>query len=778
MRFKPSAYRLAIMLLGLLGLALFWLPPVRLAATEPAARPGAPTSGSSTATQVSDYPLPGKATDILASSADTLVYTPFGNEESIYVTRMIDGTPHVTAVITRTGVRSSAYILDLPGEPIVLSTPQGLWGTDGTATGTHELIQSWPVAQTSTLLVTYNSDGMYRTSGSLSSTMQIADGTYAPVRQIGDLLYAVNEEFLWSYSLTTGNWEALAELPAPGRVMILTAAPVNGRLLIAYAIDSDASDLASFLISTDGTAAGTDILLADGLATLLHIDPISQRVLLAYDHDSISALNRSSADDPHAVDLISTDGTLSGTQVLSTSINPSIRLLGASDSEILLSLALTGPLQGLAVNRQTLALTPFPLLNSGEVAFTVSQTTGTFIYTYPPEDTNDPPVDSPLLSVSWLDYATHTVQPLLTNVVVNRFSTNDPKSHMAIPETQSVLQNIGGSGSCELWLLNASSAQKIALPGCMDSYQARVTVGERVVFKSTVATGTELWGSDGTLSGTVKLSPIHPGYLLGTTVAPDGRPIVLYTAADAQHGTELWASDGTVSGTGLVADMTPGADSTSFELGWPGEISSVNEPDGLYFGASTPAYGQELWRSNGTAEGTQLIADLNPGPGSGVHTITAPSWPGRPNTLLVTSHTATPATQMQLYAVTLTPDLRLKVTGPQLTTQSVVSLDLKINNYAYPTTDTLALNLTLPPGATLIAAGPLDLPTAAMQAGPTQSWRLAVPSAGASAIWRITVALPDTGDSFALMAALDDQEPVRHEIRRVSSRILLPLVWR
>jgi ELWxxDGT repeat protein len=80
----------------------------------------------------------------------------------------------------------------------------------------------------------------------------------------------------------------------------------------------------------------------------------------------------------------------------------------------------------------------------------------------------------------------------------------------------------------------------------------------------------------------------------------------LFAADDGIHGVELWATDGTVAGTELVADICPGA---CWSL--PREI--VRAGGRVYFSADDGAHGEELWISDGTALGTRMVADLAPG---------------------------------------------------------------------------------------------------------------------------------------------------------------------
>ncbi len=130
--------------------------------------------------------------------------------------------------------------------------------------------------------------------------------------------------------------------------------------------------------------------------------------------------------------------------------------------------------------------------------------------------------------------------------------------------------------------------------------------------------GAELWQSDGSQENTILLKDINPGtsssYPMWFEVA-NGR--LFFTAYDDVHGRELWVTDGTEDGTNMVLDINPTGD--AIQIGYPANFylpnyASLN--DLYFFPANDGVHGTELWQSDGTAEGTVMVMDINPGGGS------------------------------------------------------------------------------------------------------------------------------------------------------------------
>jgi ELWxxDGT repeat protein len=83
---------------------------------------------------------------------------------------------------------------------------------------------------------------------------------------------------------------------------------------------------------------------------------------------------------------------------------------------------------------------------------------------------------------------------------------------------------------------------------------------------------------------------------------------VFFLASDSQHGLELWKSNGAADGTVLVKDINPNG--SAFHQFAP----LVNVAGVLYFYADDGAHGFELWKSDGTAAGTVMVKDIVAGP--------------------------------------------------------------------------------------------------------------------------------------------------------------------
>jgi len=132
--------------------------------------------------------------------------------------------------------------------------------------------------------------------------------------------------------------------------------------------------------------------------------------------------------------------------------------------------------------------------------------------------------------------------------------------------------------------------------------------------------GYELWRSDGTDIGTTLVKDINingSGDVKNFTVMEDenGKNYLYFRAENSSNGTELWRSDGTLNGTTLVKNVNTAGDGVSS----PSHLTVMKDTMGknyLYFSALSVTYGRELWRSDGTDIGTTLVKDIYVGSGS------------------------------------------------------------------------------------------------------------------------------------------------------------------
>ena len=118
--------------------------------------------------------------------------------------------------------------------------------------------------------------------------------------------------------------------------------------------------------------------------------------------------------------------------------------------------------------------------------------------------------------------------------------------------------------------------------------------------------GTELWKSDGTDAGTIRVKDILAGSQQFVSAQSDQRRrhALLQRRIRLHDGRELWKSDGTDAGTVRVKDIRPGTSSSS-----PPQPDEYRRDALLHLPTTAPA-AIELWKSDGTDAGTVRVKDI------------------------------------------------------------------------------------------------------------------------------------------------------------------------
>ena len=212
------------------------------------------------------------------------------------------------------------------------------------------------------------------------------------------------------------------------------------------------------------------------------------------------------------------------------------------------------------------------------------------------------------------------------------------------------------STASENWLWRFDSLADLPVPVAPVAPEATLQViGDRLYFSGfDPRTGYEPWISDGTANGSRQLADVNQN-----TFGSDPQSVsildgIAYFTADEGHGRSVWQSDGTIDGTRTVRSLIPdlsdsettevftgkdalyltqsgdaGAELWKVEPGiakaelWWRDTEQLQldtslgvTDDQWFFTVHQADTGSELWVSDGTAEGTRMVRDVNPGAGS------------------------------------------------------------------------------------------------------------------------------------------------------------------
>jgi ELWxxDGT repeat protein len=163
----------------------------------------------------------------------------------------------------------------------------------------------------------------------------------------------------------------------------------------------------------------------------------------------------------------------------------------------------------------------------------------------------------------------------------------------------------------DLWFSDGTSAGTVPVLTDAGALTELVSCGGRSYFaRSTPSTGSELWASDGTAAGTGLVRDIYPGMTGDTANGSSPNRFVcvddhvLFLARSTAAEWEIWRSDGTAAGTLKVKTLSF-VSSLEFDVHTP----FVRLGHNVYIGLRSFNHPQ-LWRSDGTPAGTTAIQDM------------------------------------------------------------------------------------------------------------------------------------------------------------------------
>jgi ELWxxDGT repeat protein len=186
-----------------------------------------------------------------------------------------------------------------------------------------------------------------------------------------------------------------------------------------------------------------------------------------------------------------------------------------------------------------------------------------------------------------------------------------------------------GTNGPELWKSDGTSGGTVLVKdidtGSRGSYPKMLAnIGQTLFFTAYDGGSTGLWKTDGTAAGTVRIGTVRPEVIvtIGGPTPPQAAAVngtLFFRGDDGVNGVELWKSDGTATGTMMVKDIRVSSGTSGIHY-----VTNVNGT--AFFAANDGTSGYELWKSDGTTNNTVLVKDIFPGLGNSPYSSKGPSY--------------------------------------------------------------------------------------------------------------------------------------------------------
>jgi ELWxxDGT repeat protein len=450
---------------------------------------------------------------------------------------------------------------------------QVLWRTDGTPAGTFTLREAEIRISAPPEIVAIDGFAFFMASRGAGNELWKSDGTELGTVLVANLPSANNFDYatnaggrlyfldfgrrrLWTSDGTAAGTLLLKEFPNPIRETPPTFRLVHLGTGVFFRVD-DGSGAGEEPWISDGTAAGT-LMLKDIRPGSLGSQGFSTPGVAS------NGLVFFAADDgTTGSELWKTDGTPGGTTL--------VKDLGPSDSEPSDFVDFNGSL----------------IFSAGEGFRRLWKSDGTAVGT---------------TELAGLGPFAHLTRP-------EELTVSDGQLYFAADDDLAPLGVLGR----ELWKTDGTPAGTFVVrdiqPGAHPASsfpEDLVDVAGTLFFTADDGTtGRELWRSTGTFFNTVRVADVEPGPG-GSDPEPlvqAGGSLLFTTSRPSAVGEQVWVTDGPGPGAQLAADFTIAGSSS------PAELTDL---DGSLFFSASDGVTRELWKSDGSAAGTVKMSSLAP----------------------------------------------------------------------------------------------------------------------------------------------------------------------